>query len=107
MFVGHPEEMTFVVMLRVSIGIDPEQAIKEFTSFSKDRTAGDYGSCLSGELFLVMNPVDDFDDQLTALLDVVKTDDDARQKYLDILEAMGATDPRTAKYRRQLTARLF
>lgn len=62
---------------------------------------------LGAQARLAMNPVDDFDDQLTALLDVVKTDDDARQKYLDILEAMGATDPRTAKYRRQLTARLF
>ncbi len=52
-------------------------------------------------------PDDDYDEQLTALLDQVKTDDDARQKFVDILELMGPHDPRTADYRRQLTARLY
>jgi putative thioredoxin len=52
-------------------------------------------------------PPDDHDATLTALLDRVKTDDDARQKFLDILELMGPHDPRTAQYRRQLTAVLF
>mgnify|MGYP000365248462 CR=1 FL=1 len=36
-----------------------------------------------------------------------KDDEIARQEYLDILQTMGAEDPRTAKYRKQLTARLF
>ncbi len=52
-------------------------------------------------------PDDDYDDQLRALLDLVKTDDEARQKYVDLLELMGPDDPRTADYRRQLTARLY
>jgi putative thioredoxin len=52
-------------------------------------------------------PDDDYDDQLIALLDNVKADDDARQKFVDILELMGPHDPRTADYRRQLTARLY
>ena len=56
---------------------------------------------------LASDPVDDFDAQLTALLDSVKSDEAARQKFLDILETMGPDDPRTAKYRKQLTARLF
>lgn len=56
---------------------------------------------------LALNPVDDHDATLTALLDRVKSDDDARQEFLDILETMGPDDPRTAKYRRLLTARLF
>ena len=47
------------------------------------------------------------DEGLDALLDDVKTDDDARQKYVDLLELMGPDDPRTAEYRRQLTARLY
>jgi putative thioredoxin len=50
---------------------------------------------------------DDYDEQLTALLPNVKLDEEARQKYLDLLELMGAHDPRTAGYRKQLTARLF
>jgi putative thioredoxin len=52
-------------------------------------------------------PADDYDDQLATLLDQVKTDDEARQKFVDILELMGPDDPRTADYRRQLTARLY
>lgn len=52
-------------------------------------------------------PDDDYDDRLTALLDRVKTDDEARQEFIDILELMGPEDPRTAAYRKQLTARLF
>jgi len=52
-------------------------------------------------------PDDDHDATLTALLDQVKGDDDARQQFIDILEMMGPLDPRTAQYRKQLTARLF
>lgn len=52
-------------------------------------------------------PDDDYDRQLTELLDAVKTDDEARQKFVDLLELMGPDDPRTAGYRRQLTARLY
>jgi putative thioredoxin len=50
---------------------------------------------------------DDVTDELDGLLDQVKDDDVARQRYLDLLEVMGADDPRTAGYRKQLTARLF
>ena len=52
-------------------------------------------------------PDDDHDAALTALLDRVKTDEDARQQFVDLLELMGPLDPRTAGYRKQLTARLF
>lgn len=52
-------------------------------------------------------PDDDYDAELTTLLEVVKTDDDSRQRFVDILELMGPHDPRTATYRRQLTARLY
>ena len=45
--------------------------------------------------------------ELDALLDRVKDDDDARQRYVDLLEVLGADDPRTAGYRKQLTSRLF
>jgi putative thioredoxin len=53
------------------------------------------------------DPGDDHDAVLTGLLDRVASDDEARQQFLDILELMGPDDPRTANYRRQLTARLF
>ncbi len=44
---------------------------------------------------------------LTALLDLVKDDDDARQRFLDLLEVLGPDDPRTAEFRKRLTCRLF
>lgn len=56
---------------------------------------------------LSMRPPDDFDVQLAELIDVVKTDDDARQRFLDIMEVMGPDDPRTSQWRKKLTARLY
>lgn len=52
-------------------------------------------------------PTDDFDAKLADLLNRVKADEEARQEFIDILELMGPDDPRTATYRKQLTARLF
>lgn len=56
---------------------------------------------------LSQRPADDYDEQLVTLLDQVKADDEARQRFVDILELMGPEDPRTAIYRRKLTTRLF
>jgi putative thioredoxin len=50
---------------------------------------------------------DDATDELDGLLDRVKDDEAARQRFIDLLEVMGPDDPRTAGYRKQLTARLF
>lgn len=44
---------------------------------------------------------------LDGLLDRVKHDEDARQEYVDLLETLGADDPRTTQYRKALAARLF
>ncbi len=52
-------------------------------------------------------PEDDYDATLVGLLPRVKSDDEARQEFVDILELMGPDDPRTADYRRKLTAHLF
>jgi putative thioredoxin len=45
--------------------------------------------------------------KLDALLDKVRDDDTARQEFIDLLEVLGPDDPRTATYRKALTARLF
>ena len=50
---------------------------------------------------------DEITSELDALLDQVKADADARQRYVDLLEVLGSDDPRTADYRKRLTARLF
>jgi putative thioredoxin len=49
----------------------------------------------------------DIEAQLDALLDQVKGDEEARTKFLDLLEVLGADHPRTAGYRKALTSRLF
>lgn len=50
---------------------------------------------------------DGVDVKLDALLDRVKDDDTARQEYVDLLTVLGPDDPRTARYRKALTAQLF
>lgn len=50
---------------------------------------------------------DDIEGRLDELLDQVKGNDEARQQFLDLLEVLGPDHPRTASYRKALTARLF
>lgn len=49
----------------------------------------------------------EFVDELEALLPLVKADGAARQRYLDLLELLGAEDPRATQYRKLMTARLY
>lgn len=50
---------------------------------------------------------DELESRLETLLETVKDDDAARQEFVDLLELLGAEDPRTAGWRRRLTNRLF
>jgi len=50
---------------------------------------------------------DDVTDELDALLPKVKDDEEARQRFIDLLEVMGNDDPRTSAYRKQLTTQIF
>jgi putative thioredoxin len=52
-------------------------------------------------------PTEDIAHKLDTLLDQVKADEAARQEFLDLLEVLGAEDPRTAQYRKALSTRLF
>jgi len=45
--------------------------------------------------------------RLDELLDRVGADEEARQEFVDLLDVLGADDPRTTDYRKALTARLF
>ena len=44
---------------------------------------------------------------LDSLLERVRGDDEARQEFVDLLETLGADDPRKSRYRKALAARLF
>ena len=50
---------------------------------------------------------DDVESRLDALLERVKDDEEARREFVDLLEMLGAEDPRTPRYRRALASRLF
>lgn len=51
--------------------------------------------------------VDEIEAKLDQLLTEVKTRDEARQEFVDLLEVMGPEDPRVADYRRRLSSALF
>jgi putative thioredoxin len=50
---------------------------------------------------------DDITAKLEELLGQVRSDDSARQEFVDLLEVLGPDDPRTADYRKRLTRQLF
>ncbi len=50
---------------------------------------------------------EDMEARLEHLLGRVKADPDARREFVDLLEIMGADDPRTPVYRKRLTAQIF
>jgi len=45
--------------------------------------------------------------ELGSLLDRVKADDDARSRFLELLELLDPDSPATGEWRRKLSARLF
>jgi len=45
--------------------------------------------------------------RLDGLLERVKDDEAARQEFVDLLEVLGPDDPRTLRYRKALTAKLY
>ena len=49
----------------------------------------------------------DLDARLEQLLERVKDDEVARREFVDLLEMLGADDPRTPRYRRALASRLY
>ncbi len=51
--------------------------------------------------------VDDVEGALSELLPTVKDDEEARQRFVDLLEVLGPDDERTAGWRRRLTSALF
>lgn len=47
------------------------------------------------------------EERLEQLLLIVKAEDEARQEFVDLLELLGAEDPRTSLWRKRLTTTLF
>ena len=53
------------------------------------------------------NGAGDVEARLQELLDRVKSDEEARREFVDLLEVLGPDDARTAAYRRALASRLY
>lgn len=53
------------------------------------------------------SPDGDVETELAGLLGSVKHDEDARQRFVDLLEVLGPEDPRTSAWRKRLSAALF
>ena len=49
----------------------------------------------------------DIETELATLLNQVKADEDARSRFIDLLEVLGPEDPRTVAWRKRLSAALF
>ena len=99
---GNEDAIVALAELLIARG-EPDEALTLLTRIPEsDRTRH-----VAAKARVGIVPDDDHDATLTELLDRVKTDDDARQQFVDILELMGPLDPRTATYRKLLTSRLF
>jgi len=81
----------------------PEEALQLLARIPED----EHTVRIAASARLAQKPADNYEAELDALLDLVKADEEARQKFLDILAVMGPEDPRTARYRKLLTGRLF
>ena len=58
-------------------------------------------------LVRIGSPDGDVETELAGLLGSVKHDEEARQRFVDLLEVLGPEDPRTAAWRKRLSAALF
>ena len=99
---GHTEAIVKLAGIRVDQGRNDEALALLARVPETDETR-----VIAARARVSVTPDDDYDGRLIALLDHVKLDEDARQQYVDLLELMGALDPRTAAYRKKLTSRLF
>lgn len=99
---GNEDAVVGLAELLVARG-ENEQALQFLARIAEtDRTR-----LVAAKARVQVAPDDDHEATLTALLDQVKTDDEARQQFVDLLELMGPDDPRTSVYRKKLTQRLF
>jgi putative thioredoxin len=100
---GHPEAVVALADLLVTDGrADEALALLERIPES-DETRRVAAKARLGESM----GDDGVEGKLDALLPRVKDDEDARQEFIDVLELLGPNDPRTAKYRKELSKRLF
>ncbi|MBV9951320.1 MAG: tetratricopeptide repeat protein [Acidimicrobiia bacterium] len=99
---GHHDATVMLAELLVEKG-DPQEALRVLETIPETTDVRRVAALArTGE-----DGIGDVDARLTALLDRVRDDEAAKQEFLDVLELLGPSDPRTAGYRKALTSRLF
>lgn len=101
----HPGAVTALARLLVGRG-EPDEALELLARVPETPDV----RAIAAEARLLergIAPDGDVGAMLDALLERVRDDEAARQEYVDLLETLGADDPRTATYRRALASRLF
>jgi putative thioredoxin len=105
--VDHGHEQAVIALASLLVARDDDAAKAEALALLERIPESAETRRLAALARIGVDTKDHVTDELDGLLDRVKDDDDARQRFIDLLEVMGADDPRTAGYRKQLTARLF
>jgi putative thioredoxin len=99
---GNSQAVCALAELLVAEGAS-EEALQLLTRIPED----EHTVRIAAQARLAMKPADNYEAELDALLERVKADEDARQQFVDILAVMGPEDPRTARYRKLLSGRLY
>lgn len=101
----HPGAVVALARLLVDRG-EPEEALELLARVPETPVV----RTLAAEARLARHPEvmgDDLDETVRGLLERARDDEGARQELVDLLETLGAEDPRTSGYRRALASRLF
>ena len=106
---GHTGAIEALARLLIDRGDAPEALtlLQRVPETEATRTLAAEARLLEAGVDLSATDGAEIEAKLNELLERVRDDDAARQEYVDLLEAMGANDPRTNEYRRALAARLF
>lgn len=111
---GHERSVVALAELLVGSGRGPEAIDEALALLARIPETGEVRRvaalarmAAAGTLPTGASAGDEVTAKLDALLDRVKGDETARQEFLDLLEVLGPEDPRTMKYRRAMTSRLF
>ncbi len=103
---SHPGAVEALARLSVAGG-DPDEALRLLARVPETPELRQLAATARLAAQQVEVPANGVDVLLDGLLAKVKDDEAARQEFLDLLETLGADDPRTAAYRKALAARLF
>ncbi len=106
---GHPAAIVALAELMVTDGRG-EEALDELNKIpesAETRRVAALARTGATPDHVADGPLANVEATLDELLPQVKGDDDARQRFLDLLELMGPDDPRTATYRKALSRALF